>query len=223
MKKIYVALLAGLCAVVLAGCGFDASAVDKALCAETWHLNKTDHQGHTLASQFTFEKGRVTIEDLDVTEVAAIEPAYVKERDVRMEEEGVFDYKIGRDAITIKAEKTLKIPYTFQDGVLTLEDGKYFTLSRVMENLIGDWIVVDSFGDNTVTHLLTLNEDGTSLYTSTEVIAGKKTKQKYKGKYKVRNGYVKAHEKKTDADKYYFYTFNGGNMNLIGFQRKDEE
>ena len=51
MKKIYVALLAGLCAILMVGCGFDASAVDKALCAETWHMFKTDHQGHTRAYQ----------------------------------------------------------------------------------------------------------------------------------------------------------------------------
>ena len=223
MKKIYVALLAGLCAILMAGCGFDGSAVDKALCAETWHMFKTDHQGHTRAYQYTFEKEKVTVEYLDVTALAETEPAYVRARDVRLEEEGTYDYKIGRDNITIKAEDTEKIPYTFTDGALTLADGQYFTLERAAENLMGEWNAVDSFGDNTVTHLLTLNEDGTSVYTNTEVIAGKKTKQKYKGKYQVCNGYVKNHEKKTDADKYYFYTFNGGNMNMIGFQRTEEE
>ena len=139
MKKILLVLVTCICVMfAFTACGGNA-AVEKELESQSWYVDKQDKNAHTLSYEYTFKDGKVTIKYNDITEITSVGPLYITDEAVKGKKVGTYDYSVSVYDVVIKSDSEEEIPFTYEDEVLVLDGGKFFTLEQVKTNLRGKW------------------------------------------------------------------------------------
>ena len=215
MRRFLILAILSICMVfAFAACGFDSAPIEKELSSCSWHVDKQDKDDHTLSYQYVFKDGKVDIEYVDITNASGIGPYLASAETKKV---GTFDYEINKESIVIHGDSDEEIPYTFEDNILKLDGGKYFTLAQAETNLRGKWVSSEDLGLIAIKTTLTFKDNGVSSVMMTSTMSGYVN---HDSTYEVFNGYIKNLETETKDEGVYFYTFDGTTLSLIGFDHE---